>query len=420
MASPDNHVRVDSLAEVGRAAANDTYVDLAPGRYTVDSPTGGPSFSGLSNFVLDLESIELSVADGTKVAGTEFNLFEFVDCSRVGVRPGHWVGNRAENAWESPGIPDVEDTGLHFKHCTDFVVDSSAGLIEGFGDNIRCIDSWNGTISSTITTRDAEYTSCSWGDGWNGYIGGRHLDSMTGVELFYGNENAPTSLHNVTVDCNVAGNRRGLSIFSGENVTFDVTGESNSTGVLIETAGNNKTTISGVSGRVHMDAGDQGVDALRIRTRGTAHEPKNIGPITGQAHGYATGSAITFKDDGASFVGRNIRELDLVTDHGLEGTRVEGMTTFSGDGSTSGWLGPKHGLPTELCHRDAVHVTTTPVSSAAISAGPVFAYAVDTDGDDRLEKLKFEFADSPVASETQNVRVRWVARLCGGTLPAPS
>ena len=407
----DNYIRVDSLAEIDRVATDDTYVDLAPGAYTVDNPTGGLSFSDLSGLVFDLESTSLHVADGVKVPGTEFNLFEFVDCSRVGLKPGHCFGNRAENAWESPGIPDVEDTGIHFKHCTNFVVDSSAGLIEGFGDNIRCLNSSNGTIGPSVTTRNAEYTSCSWGDGWNGYIGGRHLDSMTGVELFYGNENAPTSLHNVVVDCNVAGNRRGLSIFSGENVTFDLTGESNNTGVLIETAGNNKTTISGVSGRVSMDAGDRGVDVVRIRTRGTAREPRNVGPITGQAHGYAEDKAIVLQNDGATFSGRNIRDLRLVTDHGLEGTKREGTAAFSGDGSTTGWLGPKHGLPTELCRRESIHVTVTPTSPDAIDAGPVFAYAVDADGDELFEKLRFEFASPPAASETRNAGVRWLARL---------
>lgn len=97
-------------------------------------------------------------------------------------------------------------------------------------------------------------------------------------------------------------------------------------------------------------------------------------------------------------------------------TEATGTATFSGDATTTEFNVGTHGLANgpgnESNDQTNFDVTVTPVSSDAKSAAPVTGYPVDPGGDGTFEDIEITFASAP-ADSTDNVTVRWSARLSG-------
>lgn len=99
-----------------------------------------------------------------------------------------------------------------------------------------------------------------------------------------------------------------------------------------------------------------------------------------------------------------------------ETTENTGTTTVSGDGTATTFNIGRHDLdngPTNPADtRSNIIVHVSPVSADAVSAAPVSAHPIDSGGDGTFEDMEAVFASAP-ASGTDNVEVRWEARMAG-------
>lgn len=97
-------------------------------------------------------------------------------------------------------------------------------------------------------------------------------------------------------------------------------------------------------------------------------------------------------------------------------TENTGTATVSGDGTATTFNIGAHGLlngPTNPADtRSNIAIGVTPVSADAVSAAPVTGYPVDPGADGSFEDIEIVFASAP-ASGTDNVEVRWEARMAG-------